>query len=83
MFVAVMLRAGACRAADAAIGAARLGQQGADGDEAAAALGSAAQATVGLSWRAWTRGILAFQRRQDLGIGQNVAGTNNHQRRAV
>ena len=40
--------AGADGAADMAIGAARMRQQGANGDEAAAALGSAAQATISL-----------------------------------
>ena len=61
--MAMMLGARACRAADTAIGAARLGQQGADGDETAATLWSAAQATVSLDRRARTSGVLAFQRR--------------------
>ena len=75
--------AGADGATDVAIGAARMRQQGADGHEAAAALRSAAQATIGLSGRTGTRIVLAVERREDLRMGQNVARTNDHGGRVV
>jgi len=83
VFVAMMFSARARWATDVAIGAARLGQQCADSDQTAAALGRAPEATVGLDRRARTPGVLAFQRCKDLRIGQNVAGTYNHRRRVV
>ena len=78
-----IMSAGTDRAADGADIASRLRQQGAHGHETAAAIRPASKAAIGLSRGARPVAFFGFESRENLGIGQDVTGTNNHARLSV
>ena len=78
-----MFDARANRAADVAIGPARIGEQCANRRQTAPATRRAAEAAIGLNRRAGSRDFLAPKRSEDLTIGEDVARTYDHWSRVV